>query len=73
MRGAKVEKMMKNRIGVRECGVLVLAMAMLALGSVRARAQGPAMPLSKAVVSDDVAKRTLMKMQINAVTARVKK
>ena len=28
------------------------------------------MPLSKAVVSDDVAKPTLMKMQINAATAR---
>ncbi len=34
-----------------------------------AHAQG-AMPLAKAVVSDDVAGRTLMKMQINATVAR---
>ena len=40
------------------------------LGANQAAAQGPAMPLSKAIVSDDVAKRTLMKMQINAATAR---
>ena len=60
---------MTNRMGLRESVVLGLAMTILAVGSSRAAAQGP-MPLSKAIVSDDVAKRTLMKMQINAVTAR---
>src|SRR5688500_6887753 len=62
--------MMTNRTGVREFVVLVLAITMLALGTGQASAQGPAMPLSKAIVSDEVAKRTLMKMQINAATAR---
>lgn len=61
---------MTNRTGVRESVVLGLAITMLAFGSSRAAAQSPVMPLSKAVVSDDVAKRTLMKMQINAATAR---
>jgi len=46
------------------------AMAFL-IGEAGARAQGTTpVPLSKVVVSDDVAKRTLMKMQINAATAR---
>ena len=61
---------MTNRMGVRESVVLGLAITMLAFGSSRAAAQSPVMPLSKAVVSDDVAKRTLMKMQINAATGR---
>jgi hypothetical protein len=50
--------------------VVVLGLTMLVLGANKAAAQGPALPLSKAIVSDDVAKRTLMKMQINAATAR---
>jgi len=46
------------------------AMAFL-IGEAGARAQGTTpVPLSKVVVSDDVAKRTLVKMQINAATAR---
>lgn len=61
---------MTNRMGVRESVVLGLAITMLAFGSRQVAAQSPVMPLSKAVVSDDVAKRTLMKMQINAATAR---
>jgi glc operon protein GlcG len=59
-----------NRMGLREALVLGAAIAILTFGSMRAAAQSPAMPLSKAIVSDDVAKRTLMKMQINAATAR---
>ena len=47
---------------------LVMAAAALALVST-AYAQTP-MPLSRAVVSDEVASRTLMKMQINATVAR---
>jgi glc operon protein GlcG len=43
----------------------------LLVGASDARGQGTtAIPLSKAIVSDDVAKRTLMKTQINAATAR---
>jgi len=61
---------MTNRMGVRESVVLGLAITILAFGSSQVAAQSPVMPLSKAVVSDDVAKRTLMKMQINAATAR---
>src|SRR5688572_6809638 len=60
---------MTNRISVRGWAVLVLGLTMLVVGANRAAAQGP-MPLLKAIVSDDVAKRTLMKMQINAATAR---
>jgi uncharacterized protein GlcG (DUF336 family) len=47
---------------------LVMAAAALAMAST-AYAQTP-MPLSRAVVSDEVAGRTLMKMQINATVAR---
>jgi uncharacterized protein GlcG (DUF336 family) len=47
---------------------LVVAAAALAIAS-SAYAQTP-MPLSRAVVSDEVAGRTLMKMQINATVAR---
>jgi uncharacterized protein GlcG (DUF336 family) len=50
--------------------VVGLTIAMLALGSSQASAQNRVMPLAKAIVSDEVAKRTLMKMQINAATAR---
>jgi uncharacterized protein GlcG (DUF336 family) len=46
----------------------VFAAALLLTGA-NAYAQA-AMPLAKAVVSDDVAKRTLMKMQINSTVAR---
>ncbi len=41
----------------------------LIFGGAVAYAQAP-MPLAKAIVSDEVAKRTLMKMQINATVAR---
>jgi uncharacterized protein GlcG (DUF336 family) len=61
---------MTNRTGVRESVAFGLALTMLAFVASRAGAQSPVMPLSKAIVSDDVAKRTLMKMQINAATAR---
>jgi uncharacterized protein GlcG (DUF336 family) len=47
---------------------LVMAAAAFAIASA-AYAQTP-MPLSRAVVSDEVAGRTLMKMQINATVAR---
>src|SRR6201988_1944012 len=46
----------------------IVVLAALALASTTF-AQTP-MPLSRAVVSDDVAGRTLMKMQINATVAR---
>ena len=51
---------------------LSLAGAMtFVLISPEARAQGTTpVPLSKVIVSDEVAKRTLMKTQINAATAR---
>jgi uncharacterized protein GlcG (DUF336 family) len=51
--------------------LLVVAAMTCLLGASEARAQGamPA-PLSKVVVSDEVARRTLMKTQINAATAR---
>ena len=61
---------MTNRISVREWAAVGLGLTMLVVGANKAVAQGPAIPLSKAIVSDDVAKRTLMKMQINAATAR---
>jgi uncharacterized protein GlcG (DUF336 family) len=48
-----------------------VTLAMLAFGNTVGRAQGAmAAPLSKVTVSDDVAKRTLMKAVINADTAR---
>jgi uncharacterized protein GlcG (DUF336 family) len=55
----------------RTAVILAAGAAMFSVGSVRALAQGatPA-PLSKVTVSDDVAKRTLMKAVINADTAR---
>jgi uncharacterized protein GlcG (DUF336 family) len=49
-------------------GVLVFT-GSLTSGTIEARAQA-AMPLAKAVVSDQAAQRTLMKMQINATVAR---
>jgi uncharacterized protein GlcG (DUF336 family) len=51
--------------------ITVIVAAIFALGSANARAQGatPA-PLSKVTVSQEVAKRTLMKAVINADTAR---
>ena len=55
----------------RTAVILAAGAAMLSAGSARALAQGatPA-PFSKVTVSDDVAKRTLMKAVINADTAR---
>lgn len=55
----------------RSAVILAAAVASIAFGNARAWAQGatPA-PLSKVTVSDDVAKRTLMKAVINADTAR---
>jgi uncharacterized protein GlcG (DUF336 family) len=51
--------------------VLAAGVAALTVGSGRLLAQGgTAAPLSKVTVSDDVAKRTLMKSVINADTAR---
>jgi uncharacterized protein GlcG (DUF336 family) len=55
---------------MRESVVCALALTLVTFGPSPVAAQGPVMPLTKAVVSDDVAKRTLMKMQINAATAR---
>src|SRR5258708_34531154 len=51
--------------------ILAVAVSALSLGTKGARAQGatPA-PFNKVTVSDDVAKRTLMKAVINADTAR---
>ena len=53
--------------------IAALAVAAFAFGSADAWAQGatPA-PLSKVTVSDEAAKRTLMKAVINADTARVR-
>ncbi|HLJ24249.1 MAG TPA: heme-binding protein [Candidatus Acidoferrales bacterium] len=55
----------------RTAVILAAGAALCSVGSVRALAQGatPA-PLSKVTVSDEVAKRTLMKAVINADTAR---
>jgi uncharacterized protein GlcG (DUF336 family) len=62
-----VKQMCLSRMEV----VAAVAVAALAFGNPDARAQGatPA-PLSKVTVSDEVAKRTLMKAVINADTAR---
>ena len=51
--------------------LLVCGAIAFLVGGSAARAQGTnPVPLSKVIVSDDVAKRTLMKSQINAATAR---
>jgi uncharacterized protein GlcG (DUF336 family) len=51
--------------------LLALGAMTFLLGQSEARAQGTTqVPLSKVIVSDEVAKRTLMKTQINAATAR---
>ena len=51
--------------------LLVVAAMTGLLGAPDAFAQGTApVPLAKVIVSDDIAKRTLMKTQINAATAR---
>jgi uncharacterized protein GlcG (DUF336 family) len=63
---------MKKQAGLfRAALILAIATAAFALGNARAWAQGatPA-PFSKVTVSDEVAKRTLMKAVINADTAR---
>jgi ABC-type glycerol-3-phosphate transport system substrate-binding protein len=55
----------------RAAAILAVAAAALALGNAKAWAQGAtAAPFSKVTVSDDVAKRTLMKAVINADAAR---
>lgn len=63
--------MMKDARLFHAAVILAVAAAAFALGSSDAWAQGatPA-PFSKVTVSDDVAKRTLMKAVINADTAR---
>jgi glc operon protein GlcG len=63
--------MVKHPGLVRAALILTVAAAAFAFGSVDARAQGatPA-PFNKVTVSDEVAKRTLMKAVINADTAR---
>jgi uncharacterized protein GlcG (DUF336 family) len=63
--------MMKRAGLFRTAVILAASAAALSFGSMRALAQGasPA-PFSKVTVSDDVAKRTLMKAVINADTAR---
>ena len=51
--------------------LLMAGVMTFAAGVREGRAQGTApVPLSKVIVSDEVAKRTLMKTQINAATAR---
>jgi uncharacterized protein GlcG (DUF336 family) len=51
--------------------LLALGAMTFLLGQPEARAQGTTpVPLSKVIVSDEVAKRTLMKTQISAATAR---
>jgi glc operon protein GlcG len=62
---------MSARMWLRRRGALIAGSLMLMLGAVEARAQAtPAATLAKVTVSADEAKRTLMKMQINAATAR---
>src|SRR6202162_1186529 len=63
--------MSMDRALFRTAATLGLAIAAFGFGSASARAQGatPA-PFNKVTVSDDVAKRTLMKAVINADTAR---
>jgi glc operon protein GlcG len=63
---------MKEHAGLlRKAIILAMAFAAVTFGSKSARAQGAmAAPFSKVTVSDDVAKRTLMKAVINADTAR---
>jgi uncharacterized protein GlcG (DUF336 family) len=63
--------MKKHAVMLRTAAILAAGAAAFSFGSTAARAQGatPA-PLSKVTVSDDVAKRTLMKAVINADTAR---
>jgi uncharacterized protein GlcG (DUF336 family) len=63
---------MRKRAGLfRSAVILAVGAAAFAFGSAKAWAQGAtAAPLSKVTVSDDAAKRTLMKAVINADTAR---
>jgi glc operon protein GlcG len=64
-------KMMKRMFSVRMAVVSALAVAAFAFGNTNLWAQGSmAAPFNKVTVSDDVAKRTLMKAVINADTAR---
>jgi uncharacterized protein GlcG (DUF336 family) len=63
--------MKKQGMLIRSAVILAAAVASIGFGSARVWAQGatPA-PFNKVTVSDDVAKRTLMKAVINADTAR---
>jgi uncharacterized protein GlcG (DUF336 family) len=63
--------MMKHAGIFRMAAILAVSTAVFASGPIKAWAQGatPA-PFNKVTVSDDVAKRTLMKAVINADTAR---
>ncbi|MBZ5660818.1 MAG: heme-binding protein [Acidobacteriia bacterium] len=63
---------MKTRAGLFRAAVMfAVAVGVFAFGNARAWAQGAtAAPFNKVTVSDDVAKRTLMKAVINADTAR---
>ncbi len=62
---------MKRMFSVRMAVVSALAVAAFAFGNTNLWAQGSmAAPFNKVTVSDDVAKRTLMKAVINADTAR---
>jgi len=66
------ENDMRKRAGLfRAAVILSLVASVFVFGSTRAWAQGAtAAPFNKVTVSDDVAKRTLMKAVINADTAR---
>jgi uncharacterized protein GlcG (DUF336 family) len=62
--------MMKSAV-IRTAVILAVGAAVLSFGSTGARAQGStSAPFNKVTVSDDVAKRTLMKAVINGDTAR---
>src|SRR6202047_2593424 len=63
---------MRKQSGLfRTAVILAVGGAALLFGNANAWAQGaPPAPFSKVTVSDDVAKRTLMKAVINADTAR---
>jgi uncharacterized protein GlcG (DUF336 family) len=63
--------MMKRMFSVRTAVIAALAVAAFAFGNTNLWAQGSmAAPFSKVTVSDEVAKRTLMKAVINADAAR---
>jgi uncharacterized protein GlcG (DUF336 family) len=70
--GEEEKRKMRKHAGLfRTAAILAVAVGVTAFGNINAWAQGatPA-PFSKVTVSDQVAKRTLMKAVINADTAR---